>query len=252
MIHSEERILNIKEDFPQLSQKLCQYTHGDFGQELSLHWALNSVDPWLSRLFLDQATLLENQAVLDYLKDFSKAHKVPYYISLWDSGELGKEALRKLGYQEFYNQRAMHCSLLELPAQKLSDGASIVPIRSWNQLAEWSSVLQRVFGNGKDLNLYKQLMARDDLELLGLELQGSLVSTALVQSCKKTAGIHMVATLEEHRGKGLGRDITLATMLWARAQDCNQAVLQASPMGESLYEALGFQGLGSISHWEKT
>jgi GNAT superfamily N-acetyltransferase len=55
------------------------------------------------------------------------------------------------------------------------------------------------------------------------------------------AGIYHVATLSGVRYKGIGRGITLAPLLKARTDGFPTAILQATPMGQSVYEELGFK-----------
>ena len=65
------------------------------------------------------------------------------------------------------------------------------------------------------------------------------------------AGIHLVGTPSEYRGRGIARSI-MQKILWdiKNKYGCRLCVLQSSPMGLSLYQKLGFQGVGEIRHWQ--
>ena len=58
------------------------------------------------------------------------------------------------------------------------------------------------------------------------------------------AGLANIATPSEHRGRGLGRAMTLALLREARAAGCDTAVLSATPMAVGLYRSLGFRESG--------
>jgi ribosomal protein S18 acetylase RimI-like enzyme len=53
-------------------------------------------------------------------------------------------------------------------------------------------------------------------------------------------GIYNVATVPDARGRGIGRTITLESMRDGARAGCGMAVLEASEMGRSVYEKLGF------------
>lgn len=57
------------------------------------------------------------------------------------------------------------------------------------------------------------------------------------------ASVYGVGTVAEHRGKGIGRAITLAPLLAARDAGYRYGVLFASDMGVPAYERLGFRRL---------
>jgi ribosomal protein S18 acetylase RimI-like enzyme len=55
------------------------------------------------------------------------------------------------------------------------------------------------------------------------------------------AGIYWVGTTESARGRGLGRTLTAAAVNAGFDLGAELASLQASPMGEPIYRAMGFE-----------
>ncbi len=64
-------------------------------------------------------------------------------------------------------------------------------------------------------------------------------------------GIHQVGVLDDHRGKGLARDAMLLLEQYALDAGINTLQLQASAMGEPLYQSLGYRSLGAIHNFIK-
>jgi ribosomal protein S18 acetylase RimI-like enzyme len=77
-------------------------------------------------------------------------------------------------------------------------------------------------------------------------LEGESVATALAYDVGGDCGIYNVCTLEHARRRGLATAVTAALIHDAAARGCTTASLQATPMAERLYAALGFQDLGRI------
>jgi len=70
---------------------------------------------------------------------------------------------------------------------------------------------------------------------------GNPVASSLVLYKAGVAGIHMVTTLEEARGKGIGTAITLAPLNEAKKLGYETAVLHSTEMGLDLYKQMGFK-----------
>jgi len=66
------------------------------------------------------------------------------------------------------------------------------------------------------------------------------VATTSVLLCGDLAGIYHVVTLPPARGRGVGRAITAAALQYAKNEGAMHAALQASEMGFSVYQAIGF------------
>lgn len=72
---------------------------------------------------------------------------------------------------------------------------------------------------------------------------------AAVSACvvmEGMAGVYMVATRPEHRGKGLAKHLTAEPLRRAWGEGVEVGVLQSSAMGDAVYRKLGFQSHGMI------
>ena len=63
-------------------------------------------------------------------------------------------------------------------------------------------------------------------------------------------GIFLVATLPGARGRGLAGTLVSRALLDAR-RGCTTSTLQATKMGEPVYERLGYRTLGRLQMWEQ-
>ena len=72
-------------------------------------------------------------------------------------------------------------------------------------------------------------------------VDGEPVCTSAVVATGAIAGIYWVATLEKYRGRGLGEAITWESVKGGIALGCGIASLQASVLGQPVYERMGFR-----------
>ena len=79
-----------------------------------------------------------------------------------------------------------------------------------------------------------------------VEQGGRMVATSLVYLHDGLAGIYGVATLPEHRGKGLAAHLTAEPLRAAWDLGYTAGLLQASEMGAPVYERIGFRTHGHI------
>jgi GNAT superfamily N-acetyltransferase len=80
---------------------------------------------------------------------------------------------------------------------------------------------------------------------------GEPVAGALVLDHHGDAAVSAVATLPEHRGKGLAGWILVELLRSARERGMSTGSLQASRAGAPVYERLGFADAGFVELWER-
>ncbi len=141
--------------------------------------------------------------------------------------------LERRGYVLAESTRAMGLDLaaVRLPRPDIDAG----PI-------EWSEFL-RVFG------LSPALLSggdHDAFHILGARRDGDIVAAAMAFDLGTDCGIYNVATLPHARRQGLATALSAIHLHDARARGCRTATLQATPMAERVYAAVGFRDLGRI------
>jgi len=71
-------------------------------------------------------------------------------------------------------------------------------------------------------------------------MNGELVAASTLLFTEGMAGIYDVCTIPSERGKGFGTAITFVPLLEAQARSYRYVCLQATRMGYSIYERIGF------------
>jgi GNAT superfamily N-acetyltransferase len=80
-----------------------------------------------------------------------------------------------------------------------------------------------------------------DVDFFLGRLEGRPAATATLVNTGDVAGIYAVTTVEQARRRGLGAAVTWAAVSRAHEWGARAVVLQSSPMGLHIYEAIGFK-----------
>jgi GNAT superfamily N-acetyltransferase len=157
--------------------------------------------------------------------------------------------LREYGFSIFLEQTGMAIDLNAWEPDHHATGRDCRPIAGERELQEWIAVTEEAFGEKGDATLYRSLMNESDIELFGYYTAGRVVSTALLFMQDGVAGIHLVGTLHDCRGKGHGTAVTATALSFAKQAGYGRAALQASAMGKGVYSRIGFSEFSKLFHW---
>lgn len=165
------------------------------------------------------------------------------------------DVLSKHGFLTGEPAPGMALKLADVAWQSVSDNLSFVPVRTEKQALIWSNVL--VEGNqmdGYNQELTEILIAGglDDyakMQHLIALLDGKPVASGSVTLANDVAGVFNVAVLPEARRQGIGQLMTEAVMKIGGDKGYQYAVLQSSPMGESLYKKMGYETIAPIRQY---
>ena len=167
------------------------------------------------------------------------------------------ELLTAAGFEDGGDEPAMAVSLSDLVEAPLSGDLEIALVRSTDDLGDYRRVLASGFGEGpKEADWVASIYARTGLGTDGPwrhfvgRVRGEPVATASLLLSGATGGIYFVCTTPEFRRHGYGAAITHRTMVEAAASGAKHAVLGSSPMGQKIYERLGFRSVFSYRLFE--
>jgi GNAT superfamily N-acetyltransferase len=124
----------------------------------------------------------------------------------------------------------------------------ISPIINRSDLREWMAVIagENWFFEEDYLTA---AMVDSGLTMYIGRWEGKAISVAMLFVNAGVAGIYLVNVLSNYWRRGVGRAMTHRLLTDARDLGCSTAVLQASDMGRSLYEKMGFCQICEIEYY---
>jgi GNAT superfamily N-acetyltransferase len=157
------------------------------------------------------------------------------------------------------NAPAMAADLDDVPLDEPPpDGLEIVPVTDAGTLQEFLTIVEAdwlEWTGGEATPVQRRTLdafAREiprrlpsepaPLRWLG-RVDGQPVATSRVSLGGGVAGLYAILTLPSHRGRGIGRAMTLAALRAAAGLDYRIGVLQSSDLGYGVYVKLGFRDL---------
>jgi GNAT superfamily N-acetyltransferase len=229
--------------------------HPNFTSQINekISWVFAKQADWPSCIFKAN---FENLNVISEIKEITtliREEKVP---NGWTVGPLTKPAnlgfiLEKKGFSNVYHQSGMAVNLKSMQKDNSFDAKFIVKaVEDKKYLKNWAKCVSSVFHIKVDLDFLKFLVSEKESRFyIGL-YNGKIVSSLLLYLSSGVAGLHAVSTLPDYRNKGYGYEISKKALLDAHELGFRVGVLQASALGEKVYNKLGFQKFCDINSYE--
>lgn len=137
-------------------------------------------------------------------------------------------------------------SVLELHSKlELLECDDIAGIRAFMHLCSEG------FGYSIELASLCRAVKQKGVKLGFLQVNNVRVATILLFRQGQSLGVFQLTVPPKYRGKKYATHIMLHTINWAQKQGLSTITLQASEMGLTLYQQLGFQSSGSITFWRR-
>jgi ribosomal protein S18 acetylase RimI-like enzyme len=231
-----------------------------YHREPDVEWFITGVNfPMFNGVHITNFETDSARRVKETLEYF-KMNKVPMYWWVDSSSSPGNlvEHLEREGLQHSSSDLGMAVDIAGLKGgDKLSSELEIRLVEDDQTMEEWMKVLSTVFqlpldGFDKCLNLFNQGLSKKAKfqHFIGL-LGKTPVATSSILYDSEICGIYDVATVQEARGRGIGRMMTVLPLLEARQKGYGIAVLQSSKMGRNVYASIGFEVIGELRTYYK-
>jgi GNAT superfamily N-acetyltransferase len=137
----------------------------------------------------------------------------------------------------------VHAPLAELSLEGPGD-AEILAVTEAAQLGDLAIVTSEAFGAPVELaGMLAPASTLDDDRctwFLGY-VDGEVAACGQLLRTSDVAGVYAIGVRERFRRRGLGAAISAAVLTAGRDLGCSIGVLQASPMGEPVYNRMGFE-----------
>jgi len=181
---------------------------------------------------------------LETAVDFFESRSLPFVVRVREGVDtVTEEAAEKAGmpYSDTVPGMALH------PVTEPPPGPAdleIITVRDASSLALFQQAAADGFG--MPLAIAETLFAAELLRQEGVELyvglrDGQPVAASTLNVTASTAGVYNVATVPDHRRRGIGEAMTWHCVSRGLELGCSLAVLQASEMGRPVYERMGFR-----------
>jgi GNAT superfamily N-acetyltransferase len=232
--------------------RAAEVAGGEFVQEEYYCWTKNPYADRYGKIFNIRIPGKRADTVLRKLCDDMAQGPAPKNILLGPTSLPCNLAERLAGhnFNKVYTQTGMALELTQLGPLPDDEAGHIRVVDSGPALAQWLLVAAAAFGKTRNPALFQCFMREKDFVLYAGYLHDRMVATTMLHIKSAVAGIHLVGTLPEYRGRGFATALTCTALRDAREKGCTIGALQASAMGESVYRKIGFNGYGTISHWE--
>ena len=187
-------------------------------------------------------------ADLDMLKEGIKNGTFPNSLGI-PGGEFNENLLNDSGFVKTSSVNAMALENLgDLDGN--TEGFGIVPVDSLEKSKIFAKVASASFGYEVMETTVIPLWDHPSFSIF-LGKHGDAYASCGIHYLDKNgvSGIHMIGTLPEFRGFGLGKKMTLFLMGQAKINNSPRIYLVASKAGERIYTKLGFEIFGTLDSY---
>lgn len=188
-------------------------------------------------------------AVRDELEAMYRAAGVDAW-TVWvlDGDRATAEGLAAAGHALDANPAAMGAALAEMDLAPLGV-AEVRPSDDWAALARLNAAAYSTPEEDWLTALGEQSGALGDLYVIGDAADPD--ASAFISRHEGNAEVCFVATRAAARGRGLASELLRHALLEARGAGCETTTLEATKLGQPVYERMGYRVLGELQMWEQ-
>jgi hypothetical protein len=198
---------------------------------------------WPNRIF----DLKNNNDSIDKILKLSQEEKLPEIIAITKPNDL-----RSNPYFEFmFRQINMSLDLKSI-TNELYANPNVKRVETEKDSIDFAKTASDAFGYRVDYNVvFKIVNNSEAIRLFIYKEKSECLGCGIVFiDSNNNAGLHMIGTILNGRGKGIGKSMTERLLIEEKENNVNFCVLHASFMGEPIYRKLGFNSFEEIETYK--
>ncbi|MCT4638115.1 MAG: GNAT family N-acetyltransferase [Bacteroidales bacterium] len=198
---------------------------------------------WPNRIF----NLKTDNESVNRIIQLSKNKKLPEILTIHEPVKV----IDNPDIKFLFNQKNMAIDM-HLVAVNTTVNRCIKRVNTETDSVDFANTASQAFGYKVDYNIIINIVNSSALSRLFLFKENSvcLGCGIVFFDSNNNAGLHMIGTIPEGRGKGVGKSLTEHLLQEAKKYRSEHCVLHASAMGESVYSKLGFKPYGKIETYK--
>lgn len=242
--------IKIEDNFYNICKKCAQKADSNEIKHSYYYSSQNPYDEWYSRIYNFSIPKEKISNELESLIEKISTNRLPSTLLIKED-ELTESFKVELQYNNF--TQLIYQTMMKIESSDFDynneDFDKIKVIKNIEDLKEWHKLATSIFGD-IDFKLLEMFLEDDEIEFISATVDEKIVATTMIFFQDDKAGLHLVGTNPEYRGKGLASLITKFSVNYIKERGYKTTVLQASQMGKSVYAKIGFIGENKIYHWK--
>lgn len=227
--------------FPLLQQKnlhnltslwtLASTTAGQFNQEGSFSYCHIPGSQWPNRLWF---TGTVTEQIIRQAATIVKQSPIPLTLSSW------QDSLQNSFEQQGLIKRSEQTGMSLKPVKPfgLPGRLNLIRVITINQANDWAETFPLSFGY--QISADTLIKTLEDIKYYLVYSDQQLAGTVIVHETGEVTGIHALSIRPEYRKRGFAEEVMAILINQAITANQQLITLQASVMGQSLYQKLGF------------
>jgi GNAT superfamily N-acetyltransferase len=222
------------------------------GRVVELDGVIACVTPAVPERSLPNSVVYETEdhliAALDELGElYDDAGVLAWTVWTPHFHERAREALAAAGNNLDANPEAMVADLSEIEPPRDGD-----PVPDPDPMAEDLGLVNDLaYATGDS---FQRMLGKGPLDPAYVHIarvNGAPAASVVTQDHAGDCSVWWVAVVPEARGGGLAGGLMRQALARGRERGCEVTTLQATKLGQPVYERLGYRGLGAIEMWER-
>lgn len=245
------QIKNIEENFFAVSRYWGSLNKSirNFGSTWAMNTGVNISD--INWVWNEEPLNSNDISDIEFIKELYQKINLRFWWWVYPCGQSVETThiLQNAGLRLITSVPCMAANLINFYSEpSISENLKVSQVKNKNDLFLWRETSfdgfemhQRARKQYGDFVASLDIQPSSKQKIFLAYLKGVPVATSLLFTHANTAGIYYVSTLPAFRNKGFGLEITKAAMRAAKEAGFQEIILQATPLGATVYQRAGFK-----------